>query len=109
MDPAFAQYGLAGITVGIVITGMRVLWKQYLDTRKELRANAADCVEREKALVERVQSLEDSRNADLSATIHAAMDALRMSASALHENSGTFRLLTEETGKHRTITRDEQP
>jgi hypothetical protein len=101
MDSPFAQYGISAVTIALVVAGMRVLWTQYLDTRKELRANADACAEREAALVKRVQSLEDSRNSDLVSVINAAMESMRMTATALHENSGTFRIMAEESGLHR--------
>lgn len=109
MDPAFTQYGVAAVTVGIVIGGMRVLWKQYLDTRKELKASAADCLERERALVSRVQSLEDGRHFDLVSVVNAAMESMRITADALHQNSGTFRIIAEESGSHRRALDQKEP
>lgn len=106
MDPAIAQYGAAAVTVGIVIAGMRVLWKQYLDTRKELRASSKACEDREAKLVERLQALEDNRHVDLVSMVNAAMESMRITAEALRQNSGAFRIMAEESGMHRSVVKE---
>jgi hypothetical protein len=103
---SLTQYGAAGVTVGIVLVGMRALWTLYLDTRKELRASASACAERETKLVERLQALEDNRHVDLVSVVNAAMESMRITAEALRQNSGAFRIMAEESGMHRSVARD---
>lgn len=104
MDPTIIpQVG----SVAILLGGIAWLSRQYVIMGRKLDASAADCIKRERLLVERVQSLEDGRNADLRQIVDAAMESMRLTASALRENSGSFRAMTESSGMHRAaVTRE---
>ncbi len=107
MDPTLvAQLGAAGVTVAVLIGGMRWLSGQYIETRNELRQSAQACAERESRLVERLQKLEDDRNADLVNVVGGAVQALREAGQALQTNAATFQQWSEESGKHGTIRRE---
>ncbi len=98
MDPLVSQLGIAGIVVAILVTGLRWMTKSNETMQTKLDANAAACAEREHALSLRLQALEDDRTNNLTSVIQATLETLRLSASALQNNSGTFQALIE-TGK----------
>lgn len=98
MDPSvIPQIG----SVAILLAGIGWLSRQYVVMGRKVDKSAEECAKRERALVERVQSLEDGRASDLRATLEAAMAAMQLTASALHENSGTFRTMCEESSLSR--------
>jgi hypothetical protein len=104
MDPTLvAQLGAAGVTVAVLIGGMKWLSGQYIETRNELKMAAQACADREAKLVERLQKLEDDRNYDLINVVSGAVSALREAGSALQTNAATFHQWSEESGKHRTV------
>ncbi len=100
MDPIVSQLGAAGVVVAVLVGGMRWLSSRYEIMELKLDASAKACAERESALVSRLQSLEDSRRDELSGLIDATLESLRLSAGALRENSGFFRMVAEESGRH---------
>ncbi len=104
MDPTLVpQIG----SIALLLSGLGWLSRQYVLMGRKVDKSAEECAKRERALVERVQSLEDGRASDLRSTLDAAMEAMRLTAGALHENSGTFRTMTE-TGAHAAIIRRRQ-
>ncbi len=101
MDPSLVpQVG----SVALLLGGLGWLSRQYVLMGRKVDKSADECAKRERALVERVQSLEDERNQDLKSTLEAAMEAMRLTAGALHENSGVFRTLTD-SGMHAAVIR----
>ncbi len=92
MDPTLvSQIG----SVTILLGGLGWLSRQYSSMGKRLDASAKACADRELALNQRLQSLETSRNTDLMAVVNAAMESMKVASNALHENSGTFRIMAD--------------
>lgn len=104
MDPTLVtQLGAAGVTVVVLIGGMKWLSARYVEMGSKLDKSAQDCANRESRLVERLQALEDSRNADLLNVVSGAVSALREAGQALQTNAETFKHWSEESGKHRAV------
>ncbi|MES2531978.1 MAG: hypothetical protein V4636_13150 [Pseudomonadota bacterium] len=98
MDALISQLGVAGIVVAVLIAGLRWISNRYEAMDVKLDAAAKACAERESALITRVQSLEDSRNSNLTGIVDATLESLRLSAAALNSNSGAFQAMIE-TGR----------
>lgn len=101
MDPLYQQLGIAGALVAVLIGGMRWLSGQYETMRGELREAAKACADRETKLIERIQSLEDSRHCDQQTALLGCTDALKETAGALKVATSLFEKLNEESGAHR--------
>jgi hypothetical protein len=103
------QLGAGAATVAVLLGGMKWLSTQYVAMQARLDENAKACQQREAALMQRIQTLEDSRNTEAVHVIVAATEALKSSAAAtqscadaLQANARAFERLTEESGQHRT-------